>query len=46
MYDISRLWWFNICRQSNSATIEADVFDTIWPEVSALAQQLDDIVDE
>ena len=34
------------CRQSNSATIWADVLDTIQPEVFALAWQIDDAIDE
>ena len=34
------------CKQFNGARIRADVLDTIQSEVSALAQQLDDAINE
>ena len=34
------------CRQSDGATIQANVLDTIQPEVSALARRLDVAIDE
>ena len=34
------------CGRSNSATIQTDVFDAIQPKISALAQQLDNTIDE
>ena len=36
MYNILRLQWFNICRQTNGATIK--------PKISILARQPDDII--
>ena len=34
------------CKQSDDATIPADVFDTIQPKVPILAWQLDDAIDD
>ena len=34
------------CKQSNGVTMQADVFDTIRPKISALPWQLDDAMDE
>ena len=34
------------CKQPNDATIQVDVFDILWLKVLALAQWLENVIDE